>query len=49
MDGKPLPSGYIIAPSLKTTFTDFTKMVRLSLKAGVTGDPKLDTLQPGEY
>lgn len=49
MDGEPLPSGYIIAPSPKDESHRFFQDGQAFINSGGYRGPQLDTLQPGEY
>jgi len=49
MDGKPLPSGYIIAPKPENDIHRFYQDGQAFIKSGGYRGPQLDTLQPGEY
>lgn len=49
MDGKPLPSGYIIAPSPEDESHRYFQDGQAFVSAGGYRGPQLETLQPGEY
>lgn len=49
MDGKPLPSGYIIAPNPENEDHRYFQDGQAFIKSGGFRGPQLETLQPGEY
>lgn len=49
MDGKPLPSGYIIAPNPKDENHRYFQDGQAFIKSEGFRGPQLETLQPGEY
>lgn len=49
MDGKPLPSGYIIAPKPEGETHGFFQDGQAFINSSGYRGPQLDTLQPGEY
>lgn len=49
MDGKPLPSGYIIAPTPEKDAHRFFQDGQEFINSGGYRGPQLETLQPGEY
>lgn len=49
MDGKPLPSGFIIAPSPEDESHRFFQDGQAFINTGGFRGPQLETLQPGEY
>ncbi len=49
MDGKPLPSGYIIAPKPEDETHRYFQDGQAFVNSGGYRGPQLDTLQPGEY
>jgi regulator of protease activity HflC (stomatin/prohibitin superfamily) len=49
MDGKPLPSGYIIAPNPEDESHRYFQDGQAFIKSGGFRGPQLETLQPGEY
>ncbi len=49
MDGRPLPTGYIIAPKPESESHRFFQDGQAFINSGGYRGPQLDTLQPGEY